>query len=91
MNLYFKAAVVCQMLGYKALTDFKVGSAYGPVPNVFAFDNLNCSGNETNLKSCPHLNVDDCNSFEGAGVVCSTETAEGCKNVFKILLGGIDF
>ncbi len=76
-DLYFQAALVCQQLGFNGVVDIKVKSTYGPVPSVFAFDNVNCTGTETSLNDCPHANVDDCTSFEGAGVVCNTETAEG--------------
>jgi hypothetical protein len=59
------------------VVNFTAGSFYGPVPSLFAFDNVSCSGNETNLNECPHLDYDDCTAFEGAGVFCSDETADG--------------
>ena len=74
----FQAVVVCQQLGYNGVVGITDQSTYGPVPSEFAFDNVNCTGNgtEMSLNDCPHVNVDDCTSFEGAGVVCNTETAE---------------
>jgi deleted-in-malignant-brain-tumors protein 1 len=69
--------VVCRQLGYLAVENVTTNSFYGYVPAVFAFDNVNCTGNESAVTACAHLNVDDCSANEGAGVVCSTETAEG--------------
>jgi hypothetical protein len=40
------------------------------VPTLFAFDNVMCIGNESSLNDCPHLDDNDCNFEEGAGVVC---------------------
>jgi hypothetical protein len=71
-----QAAVVCQQLGYNGVINFTLASTFGPVPSFYAFDNVNCSGKETSLNDCPHLNEDDCTSFEGAGVVCNTESSE---------------
>ena len=44
--------------------------SYGSVPTNFAYDNVQCVGTESTLDSCNHLNVHDCVSSEGAGVVC---------------------
>ena len=37
---------------------------------LFALDNVKCVGNESSLNDCPHLDDDDCDFGEGAGVVC---------------------
>jgi hypothetical protein len=47
-------------------------SLFGLVPDVFAYDNVACSGIELRLEDCPHVNSDDCSQYEGAGVVCNT-------------------
>ena len=45
-------------------------SFYGSVPDSFAYDDVRCVGTEETLDECPHTNLDDCGSSEGAGVVC---------------------
>jgi Scavenger receptor cysteine-rich domain len=65
--------VVCKQLGYSGAINFTIGSYFGVVPSLFAFDNVKCIGNETDLNDCPHLNDDDCSLEEGAGVICGTE------------------
>lgn len=37
-------------------------------------DNVGCSGGETDILTCPHASRDDCDSNEGAGVVCVPAT-----------------
>ena len=77
IKVFLQAAVVCQELGYNGFINFTLASAFGPVPSQFAFDNVNCSGRETSLNDCYYLNMDDCTSFEGAGVFCNTEPSDG--------------
>ena len=33
-------------------------------------DNVRCNGTEARLEDCYHLDSDDCDDLEGAGVVC---------------------
>ena len=58
------------MLGY-SYGQHTNQSEFGPVSSTFGMDNVQCTGNETSLLDCPHLTVDDCGSYEGAGVICS--------------------
>ena len=58
------------MLGY-SYGQHTNQSQFGPVSSTFGMDNVQCTGNETSLLDCPHLTVDDCGSYEGAGVICS--------------------
>ena len=46
-------------------------SWFGPVADTFGMDNVQCIGNETSILDCPHVTVDDCGPFEGAGVICT--------------------
>ena len=55
------------------MVPYQLRSHFGFVPTLFAFDNVKCIGNETSLNDCPHLDDNDCNFEEGAGVVCGSE------------------
>ena len=59
-----------RMLGY-SYGQHTNQSQFGQVSSTFGMDNVQCTGNETSLLDCPHLTVDDCGSYEGAGVICS--------------------
>ena len=59
-----------RMLGY-AYGQHTVRSFFGSVSSTFAMDNVRCTGNEASILDCPHLLHDDCDSSEGAGVICS--------------------
>ena len=48
----------------------KTNSYFGTVPNVFSYDDVECQGYEKTFDDCKHLNVDNCDENEGAGVVC---------------------
>ena len=48
-------------------------SNFGSVPHEFSMDNVACDGSEDSLHSCPHLDIDNCGSSEGAGVICSLD------------------
>ena len=58
------------MLGY-SFGQHTSESHFGSVSSTFAMDNVQCTGSETSFLDCPHLTVDDCSSYEGAGVICS--------------------
>ena len=59
-----------RMLGYSS-GGATVQSWFGPVADTFGMDNVQCIGNETSIFDCPHVTVDDCGPFEGAGVICT--------------------
>ena len=59
-----------RMLGYSS-GGATVQSWFGPVADTFGMDNVQCIGNETSILDCPHVTVDDCGPFEGAGVICT--------------------
>ena len=43
----------------------------GPLATgIFAYDDVYCNGAETVLDQCVHLNVADCNTYEGIWIVC---------------------
>ena len=49
-------------------------------------DDVNCTGNETNLADCTHsgVGVHNCRHDEDAGVICSQEGSHWTKFVFVI-------
>ena len=48
--------------------------SFGPVPDVFAMDNVQCQGNEIHITECQHLTTEEnCGGTEGAGVKCTNE------------------
>jgi hypothetical protein len=87
--------VVCRQLGFpRGAVLFYCCSQFGPVPDVFSYDDVNCSGQETTLDACPHANVDNCGVGEGAGVICNGTDPIGknyclwsCLHVLTKLLG----
>jgi len=68
------ANVVCRQLGY-LYGEPTERSYFGAVSSDFAFDNVDCRGDEEYIWRCPHVTEDheDCGSHEGAGVICSNE------------------
>ena len=74
------------MLGYSSGL-FTKKSHFGPVPANFAMDNVNCTGDETSIFDCAHDIADDCDSDEGAGVICSNNPGTSYCNAFLVCLG----
>ena len=69
--LYLQANVVCRQLGFtQGAESFDNESPYGPVSDIFSYDEVQCTGQETTLDSCPHANTEDCFGTEAVGVVC---------------------
>eukprot|EP00745_Piridium_sociabile_P017596 TRINITY_DN26383_c0_g1_i10.p2 TRINITY_DN26383_c0_g1~~TRINITY_DN26383_c0_g1_i10.p2 ORF type:complete len:134 (-),score=18.91 TRINITY_DN26383_c0_g1_i10:164-565(-) len=71
------AAVVCNMLGYNATNPsirstsfFGAGNSTQPI----LLDNVECTGNESNLLDCQHnpIGVGNCSHSEDVGVVCGS-------------------
>ncbi|XP_078697156.1 ZP domain-containing protein-like isoform X1 [Branchiostoma floridae x Branchiostoma belcheri] len=72
------ATVVCRQLGYQSASEASVFAKYSNGSDVTTFywlDNVQCSGNESSLESCPRSNqwgTHNCNPVgENAGAVCS--------------------
>ena len=62
--------MVCRQLGFSGAASATIDSHFGNVPTDFAYDNVNCSGNEDALDECTHLDSENCDLTEGAGVIC---------------------
>ncbi|XP_045212294.2 uncharacterized protein LOC123563518 [Mercenaria mercenaria] len=72
------ATVICNMLGYKGATAMATGhSKYGSGNGNFLLDEVDCTGIEDSISECKHngWKVNDCRSFEVAGVVCQAQKA----------------
>merc|ERR1712110_652124 len=68
-----EARVVCRELGYGGVLRFTTGSKFGPVPAPHTGNKLRCEGTEENLLDCTSYSsppVMQCDSGEGAGVIC---------------------
>ncbi|PVD27275.1 hypothetical protein C0Q70_12430 [Pomacea canaliculata] len=67
------AGVVCSMLGYSREYALPVhGASFGMGTGRIIFDNVDCQGNELDLRLCP-MNLPftgDCSHSEDAGVIC---------------------
>ncbi|KAL8577456.1 hypothetical protein ACOMHN_021908 [Nucella lapillus] len=67
------AQVVCNMLGYTAPgAAAKVSAAFWEVAGAIVMDDVNCHGNETDIKLCQtrDLGTHNCGHGEDAGVIC---------------------
>ena len=73
---YSDAHVVCNQLGYPssgavALSNSYFGRGYGPI----WFNQVKCSGSETNIFHCNQNYTHNCTHFEDAGVQCIHESS----------------
>lgn len=66
------AAVICRMLNYSGALAAPMSSAYGEGLGEILLDDLDCVGNESSIKDCPHGGWENHNCFkdEIAGVIC---------------------
>ena len=67
------ANVACRQLGFGTAVSVENRAAFGQGSGTIWLDNLQCSGSETDLFSCPHNGPGshNCGHSEDAGVVCS--------------------
>ena len=74
-----EARVVCRELGHKGgVLRYTTGSKFGPVPAPQTGGKHRCKGTEESLLDCtyPFPPGMDCDSGEGAGVICDTRDPE---------------
>lgn len=72
--------VVCRQLGYSGIVRITQMSYFGGGSDIFAMDDVACSGTEERLEDCPYNSQDNCGRSEAAGVIC-TELDGGEDNV----------
>ena len=67
------AQVLCRSMGYGDAQSATSGSSYGQGSGNIAFDNVQCSGNESGLFDCTNngFQVHNCDHSKDAGVSCS--------------------
>jgi len=64
--------VICRMLGYRRASSVNGESYYSnSMVSGFAFDNVNCNGNEDSLYSCNYALTHNCGRSEYQGVACT--------------------
>uniref|UniRef100_A0A1X7UPS9 SRCR domain-containing protein n=1 Tax=Amphimedon queenslandica TaxID=400682 RepID=A0A1X7UPS9_AMPQE len=84
------ASVVCKQLGL-ANGVARLAATFGEGTGSILMDDLQCTGNETEITSCTHTSSHNCGHYEDAGVLCSppiklvggTSSLEGRIEVFK--------
>lgn len=70
---FVQGEVVCKELGFARAITVTTESFFGPVSGSdFSFNNVKCRGDESSINDCPNTKVDNCDSSEGAGVVCDS-------------------
>uniref|UniRef100_A0A8W8LDX1 Uncharacterized protein n=1 Tax=Magallana gigas TaxID=29159 RepID=A0A8W8LDX1_MAGGI len=75
------AGVVCEQLGYSRLNaQVRTQAFFGPGRGRIAYDDVKCSGSETDLSQCSHAMISDCTHAEDVGVICqNTSTNANCN------------
>lgn len=80
------ARVVCKELGYQEGVAYLHLRSFSYVENNGPYwtSAVNCTGNETKLKDCPHVefgSVDECRAHHYAGVVCYNDKGKCCSKI----------
>ena len=70
------AGVVCRQLGYFMAISAPGIATFGQGSGPIWYDNVDCTGSETNLTQCSHigLGVHNCGHGEDAGAVCESKS-----------------
>ncbi|PIK36334.1 putative deleted in malignant brain tumors 1 protein [Apostichopus japonicus] len=82
------ANVVCNQLGFVRALESRGGAAFGEGTGEIHLDDVGCGGEETELLSCYHSSIDNCNHGEDAGVICQFTSDEPPREEGSIRLAG---
>ena len=71
------AVVVCKQLGYSGGS--AIGGAYfGEGTGSILLNNVNCTGNESNIFGCDNMyRINNCEHNQDAGVICTGNNLKG--------------
>ena len=71
------AVVLCKQLGYSG-GSARGGAYFGQGTGPILLNNVNCSGNESNIFGCDNrYRTNNCDHHQDAGVVCTGESVKG--------------
>ena len=73
--------MVCRELGYIGALSATSNSHFGYVSSTFSYGDVFCTGSETSLDDCRHNDYDNCDQYEGAGVICNTSPPMAGKHL----------
>ncbi|XP_038072278.1 uncharacterized protein LOC119740886 isoform X2 [Patiria miniata] len=67
------AQVACRQLGFPGASEVTLGGSFGSGSGPIHFDDLACTGSETDLGSCQHagIGIHNCSHDQDAGVKCT--------------------
>ena len=67
-----KFVSIAQFADAVALTSVNSNSMFAPGTGPILLADVGCTGNETNLFSCPHnlYDIDNCHHYDDVGVIC---------------------
>ncbi|XP_038045824.1 deleted in malignant brain tumors 1 protein-like isoform X2 [Patiria miniata] len=71
-----EARVVCRQLGYGNAIEAVGSERFGQGSGDILFDDVACTGSETNLLDCYWSTVINCGHHEKAGVICGTSRSD---------------
>ena len=75
--------VACRILGFRRAADFSVGNTHPNYTSNFSLDDVQCTGNETNILDCDHTTVHDCSYYEHIFLTCAV--GEWCFRKLRLL------
>lgn len=59
---------------------------FGPGRGRIAYDDVKCSGSETDLSQCSHAMISDCTHAEDVGVICQNTSTNGSQHILTIVI-----
>ena len=63
--------MACRILGFRRAANFEVSASHPNATSDFSIDDVQCTGNETNILDCPHSNVHNCAFYEHILLTCA--------------------